>query len=191
VSQGLSLSDGVALQPYVELGFGGLYAGGYASRVDPNATLANTEVGLNFGYRGEVGAFSYDAGVGYYFYDEAFPDFPPTDYAEYALSGTYGFSETLYLTGRIALAPEFDQTDASLRVDYYTSLSGLTLAASWGNVDANYGEWNYWSVGGSYAVNDNVTLGLTYHDSDLDPALGLVNTDGLIVATVSFDFSLR
>jgi len=49
VSQGLRFSDGVAFQPYVKLGFKGFYVGGYASNVDPNATLANTEVGLNFG----------------------------------------------------------------------------------------------------------------------------------------------
>jgi uncharacterized protein (TIGR02001 family) len=191
VSQGQRLSDGPAFQPYAELGFGGFYFGGYVSNVDPDITLADYEAGLYLGYRGEVGSFSYDVGALYYFYNEAFADSPPTDYGEFVLSGTYGFTENLYLTGRIAHAPEFEQNDLSMTVDYYTALSGLGLAATYGNVDADFGDWNYWSVGANYTVSDMVSFDLTYHDSDADPEIGLVNTDGLFVATLSFDFSLR
>lgn len=191
VSQGLRFSDGPAIQPYVELGFGGVYAGAYLSNVEQDITLANREVGIYLGYRGEVGAFSYDASVYRYIYDEAFPGFPPTDYNEFIFSGTYALSDAVYLTGRIGHAPEFEQNDLSLAIDYYTNLPGLALAARAGNVDTNYGEWNYWSLGASYAANDNVSFGLDYHDTDADPDLGLSNTDGLFVATVSFDFSLR
>lgn len=191
VSQGLRFSDGPAIQPYLELGFGGLYGGAYLSNVEPDIALANREVGVYLGFRGEVGAFSYDASAYRYMYDEAFPGFPPTDYNEFIFSGTYGVNDALNLTGRIAHAPEFEQNDLSLTVDYYTNLPGLALAASVGSVETNFGDWIYWSVGGSYAFNDNVSLDLSYHDTDADPALGLSNTDGLFVATVSFDFSLR
>jgi uncharacterized protein (TIGR02001 family) len=191
VSQGQRLSDGPAFQPYSELSFGGFYLGGYVSNVDPDITLADYEAGVYLGYRGEAGAFSYDVGALYYFYNEAFPDSPPTDYGEFVLSGTYGFTESLYLTGRIAHAPEFEQNDLSVTADYYTALAGLGLAATYGNVDADYGDWNYWSVGANYAVSDTVSFDLAYHDSDADPDIGLVNTDGLLVATLSFDFSLR
>lgn len=191
VSQGLRFSDGPAVQPYLEVGFGGAYAGAYLSNVDPDITLANRELGLYLGYRGEVGVFSFDASAYRYLYDEAFEGFPPTDYNEYIFSGTFALSEAVYVTGRIGHAPEFEQNDLSLAIDYYTNVSGLSLAVRGGNVDTNFGDWNYWSLGASYAIDDIVSFDLSYHDTDADPELGLSNTDGLVVATLSFDFSLR
>ncbi len=188
VSNGIRYSDGPVLQPYVELGFGGLYVGAYASNVDENLTAADVEYGLSLGYRGEAGALSYDIGLSYYMYDEAFPDFPVEDYAEFAVSGTFAATETLYLTAAAAIAPEYDQTNVSLRADFYTAVEGLSLGATVGRLDANYGAWTYWSADVAYAPSENVTLGLGYHDSNVDPALGLLNTDGLIVGSVTFAF---
>ena len=188
VSSGIRYSDGPVLQPYVELGFGGFYAGAYASNVDENLTAADVEYGLSLGYRGEAGALSYDIGIAYYMYDEAFAGFPVEDYAEAYASATMTVTETFYVTAAAAVAPEFDQTNVSLRADYYTALEGLSLGATVGRLDADYGAWTYWSIEAAYAVSENVTLGLGYHDSNVDPALGLLNTDGLIVGSVSFDF---
>lgn len=191
VSNGIRYSDGVAVQPYVELGFGGIYAGAYVSNIDPDLTGADLETGLSLGYRGEAGSLSYDLSVNYYLYSEAFEDFPVEDYAEAVASATFAASETLYLTAEVGIAPEFDQTDLSLRVDYYTAVEGLSLDATYGRLDADYGAWNYWSAGATYQVTESVGLGLAYHDSDVSPDLGLFNTDGLFVATLSVDFSLR
>jgi uncharacterized protein (TIGR02001 family) len=191
VSNGIRYSDGVAFQPYVELGFAGLYAGAYTTNVDADLTGADRETGLSVGYRGESGSFSYDLSVNYYLYDEAFPDFPVEDYAETVASATFAVSESFYVTGEVGIAPEFDQTDLSLRVDYYTAVEGLSLDATFGRLDADYGAWNYWSAGVSYSVNDTLGIGLAYHDSNVDPDLGLLNSDGLIVATINLDFSLR
>jgi uncharacterized protein (TIGR02001 family) len=191
VSNGIRYSDGVAFQPYVELGFGGAYAGAYTTNIDPDLTGADRETGLALGYRGEAGSFSYDISVNYYLYSEAFEDFPVEDYAETVASGTFAASESLYLTAEVGIAPEFDQTDLSLRIDYYTAIEGLSLDATFGRLDADYGAWNYWSAGATYQVAEAVGLGFAYHDSDVSPDLGLLNSDGLFVATLSVDLNLR
>lgn len=188
VSSGIRYADGPVVQPYVELGFGGLYAGAYVSNIDEDLTGADIEYGLSVGYRGEAGAVSYDVGIAYYLYNEAFPDFEVEDYAETYAAGTFAVSDALYLTAEAAIAPEFDQTNISLRADYYTNVSGLSLGAEIGRLDANYGKWTYWSIDTTYAVTDAVSLGLGYYDTDVDPDLGLFDTDGLLVASVIFAF---
>jgi uncharacterized protein (TIGR02001 family) len=192
VSDGIRYSDGVAFQPYAEIGSGSAYAGVYTTNVDPDLTGADRETGLSLGYRGEAGSYSYDLSVNYYLYDEAFDDFPVEDYAETVVSGAFAVSESLYLTGEFSIAPEFDQTGLSLRADYYTPFEGLALDATFGRVDANYGAWNHWSAGATYTVEDTVSLGLAYHDSNVDEEeTGLRSSDGLIVASFIVDFSLR
>ena len=192
VSDGIRYSDGVAFQPYVELGFGSIYAGAYITNVDPDLTGADLETGLSVGYRSEAGSFSYDVSLNYYMYHEAFDDFPVEDYAEAIASGTFAASDSLYLTAEVGIAPEYDQTDVSLRVDYYTPVEGLSLDATFGRLDADYGTWNYWSAGATYAVQETVALSLAYHDSNVNEVeTGLRSSDGLFVAMLSVDFSLR
>lgn len=192
VSDGIRYSNGAAVQPYFEVAFGGVYAGAYTSNADADLTGYDRETGVSLGYRGEAGSFSYDLSVNYYTYNEAFPDFPIEDYAETIASGTFAASDSLYLTAAIGIAPEYDQTDLSLRADYYTAIEELSLDATFGRVDANYGTWNYWSAGVTYTVQETVGLSLAYHDSNVDEdETGLLNSDGLIVAGISFDFSLR
>ena len=188
VSSGIRYSDGPALQPYVELGFGGVYAGAYTSNVDADLTGAEFETGLSLGYRGEAGSFSYDLSLNYYLYNEAVAGVPVEDNAELIASGTFAASDSLYLTGTVALAPEYDQTNLSMTVDYYTAFEGLSVGATYGSLDSNYGDWDYWSVGANYAVNDMIGLSVAYHDSNVDPAVGLLNSDGLFVASVSVGF---
>ena len=63
-SDGIEYSDGPVIQPYVELGFGGFYAGLFATNAEEALLGADSEVDLYLGYRGEVGAFYYDIGYG-------------------------------------------------------------------------------------------------------------------------------
>ena len=187
VSQGFELSDGPALQPYVELSFGGLYGGVWASNGSQDLLGANSEVDYYLGYRGEVGRFYYDIGYAYYTFQD--PTFA-FDYGEYLFSAGYAVTDAVYATLAYGYAPDyFEQGDASFTIEYFTNYPGLALAASFGDVTTDFGDWNYWSVGGSYAINDNVSLDLTYYDGDSDLELGL--SEGLIVGSVSFDFSLR
>lgn len=189
VSQGLQLSDGPAFSPYVELYFGSVYAGVYAINTERDLTLSDYEAGIYLGYAGAVGALSYDASVYYYFFNEPFGNaFPTVNYPEFVLSGSYGLTDALSVTGRAGLAPEFDQVDLSLAVDYATPVDGLSVDAIYGTVDTNFGDWDYWSLGASYALSDNVSLDVAYHDSNAGAAIGS-SADGLFVATVSFYFS--
>jgi uncharacterized protein (TIGR02001 family) len=188
VSSGVRYSDGPVVQPYIELGFGGLYAGAYASNLDATLTSADMEYGLSLGYRGEAGQLSYDIGVAYYLYDEAFAGVPVEDYSEAYVSASVAVSETFYVTADAAIAPEYDQTNLSLRADYYTPVEGLSVGALVGHLDSNYGSWTYWSLDATYAVSEAVSFGIAYHDTNLDPALGLADTDGLFVASMSIAF---
>jgi uncharacterized protein (TIGR02001 family) len=191
VSDGIQYSDGVAFQPYVELGFGGAYAGAYTTNVDPDLTSADRETGLSLGYRGEAGRVSYDVSLNYYMYSEAFADTPVNDSAEAVASGSFAVSDSFYLTGEISIAPEYDQTGLSLRADYYTAVEGLSLNATFGRNETNYGDWNYWSAGATYTIQDKWGLSLAYHDSNVnEDETGLRNSDGLFVASISVDFSL-
>ena len=182
ISNGIRYSDGMALQPYVELGFGGIFAGAYASNVDADLTGADIEYGLSLGYRGEVDTFSYDIGLSYYIFEEAFSDFPVEASGEASASGTLAVSDTFYATAKAVITPEYDQAKLSLRGDYYNAIKGLSAGAIVGRVESNCGDWDYWSVDVAYSVSEQVSLGLAYHDTNLDPDLGLADTDGLFVA---------
>ena len=191
VSSGIRYTDGIVAQPFVEVGFGAFYAGAYASNLNRGLPGARTEYGLSAGYRGALDRFSYDVGVAYYAYDEVSGLVPVEDYAETYASGTFAVTDRVFATASAAIAPEFDQTNLSLRADHDTALEGLSVGAEFGRFDASFGTWNYWSVDTSYAVSESLSLGLAYHDTDVDPALGLFATDGLFVASLSLAFSLR
>jgi uncharacterized protein (TIGR02001 family) len=174
VSDGVAYSDGPVIQPYVELGFGGFYAGVWATNASADLLGADSEVDFYVGYRGEAGTFYYDVGYGYYTY----PGLSSQNSGEVLASGGVGFNETVYVTAYLAYANEAETLDKSLRVDYSTPVSGLAVAATVGDNES----WRYWSAGASYAVNDMITADVTWHDTDL------VDTDGLFVAGVTFSF---
>lgn len=189
VSEGTRLTDGVAVQPYFEIGLSGLYAGGYVSNLDEDLTGADAEYGLNAGYRGQAGRLSYDVSYAYYFYDEAFDGFPVENYGEFGLEASYAVTDTIYVTGKTSFAPEFDQTINTLAVTYYTPLEGLSVGPKGGRIEADYGDWSFWSLEANYQVNEYIGLGLAYHDSDVDEAV-FRNTDGLVVATLTVAFGI-
>lgn len=174
VSDGFEYSDGPVIQPYVELGFGGFYAGIWASNAEEDLLGADSEVDFYIGYRGEAGAFYYGIGYGYYTY----PDASEFNSGEVLLNAGVGLSETLYVTGYLAYANEAETLDRSLRVDYYGPLDGLALVAIAGDNES----WRYWSVGGNYALTDTVKADLTWHDTDIE------DSDGLLVAALKISF---
>ncbi|MBM3615641.1 MAG: hypothetical protein FJX28_09475 [Alphaproteobacteria bacterium] len=184
VSSGVYYADGLAIQPYVELGYGGFYAGAYAANTSGVLTGYTAEYGLSLGYRGEAGPVNYDIGVAYYIFDEV-AGFSTPDYPEYIVSAYVAATESFYLTGRVAFAPEYDSTNLRLRLDYYTPVAGLSVGAAVGFADTNYGDWEYWTIDATYAVIDNVSLGLGYHGSNYNANVGGTNgTDGgLVVAS--------
>ena len=174
VSDGIAYSDGAVVQPYVELGYGGFYAGVWATNASAALLGSSSEVDFYLGYRGEVGTFYYDIGYGYYTY----PDLSSQNSGEVLASAGVGFNETVYVTAYLAYSDEFDTLDRSLRVDYYTPVPGLAVAASIGDNES----WRYWTAGASYAVNDMITVDVTWHDTDL------ADTDGILVGGLTFSF---
>jgi uncharacterized protein (TIGR02001 family) len=182
VSDGIEYSDGPVIQPYLELGFGGFYAGIWASNAEEELLGADSEVDFYIGYRGEAGAFYYDVGYGYYTY----PDASEFNSGEVLVSGGAGLNDSLFLTGYLGYADDTSILDLSVRVDYYTPVEGLALAAVFGDRDGSEADfiepWQYWSVGGSYALTDTVSADVTWHETDL------VDTDGVLVGGLTISF---
>ncbi|MGL4319985.1 MAG: TorF family putative porin, partial [Paracoccaceae bacterium] len=89
VSDGIEYSDGPVIQPYVELGYGGFYAGVWASNAEETLLGDDTEIDFYIGYRGEAGVFYYDVGYGYYTY----PNASEFNAGEVLISGGAGLSE--------------------------------------------------------------------------------------------------
>ena len=189
VSQGFELSDGASLGAYVEAAASGAYAGVYAQTGDPDLLGASTEFGAYIGYGNTIGSFSYDINYNYYWYDDSDDDF-----TEIIATGTYAVTDAIYASlsyGKYLTT--YEQSSISATVDYYTDYPGLTISGTYGQVDTDFGEsgasyeYNYWSVGGSYTVSDNVTIDLTYYDAD-DDGQGLGVTDGIAVVSLMIDF---
>lgn len=184
MSQGFELSDGPALQIYAEAAYAGFYFGAFGSNLSPDLSGADSGVDLYLGKAGDIGKFYYDIGVAYYFYQNATW---AVDYEEYYVSAGYAVTPSLYATVYYGNAPHYEQHDIALTVDYYTNIAGLAVSATYGDVRTNYGEWNYWSVGGSYEVSDAVSVDLTYHGADDNGAFLGVN-EGILTATVAYAF---
>ena len=174
VSDGVEYSDGPVIQPYVELGFGGFYAGLWATNAEEALLGSDSEVDIYLGYRGEAGAFYYDIGYGYYIY----PGASEFNSGEVLVSGGVELSETLFVTAYLGYTNETDTLDRSLQVDYYSPVEGLALAATIGDNES----WRYWTVGASYALSESISADLTWHDTDL------VDTQGLLVGGLTISF---
>lgn len=187
MSEGFELSRGGAVQPYIELGLNGFYAGLWATNLDSATQGADSEVDVYLGYSNQVGRLFYDVGLAYYTYQKDAG--AVNDTVEYLLTFGYTFTDTFSAKLDFGHTPENEQTDAKLTLDFETAIEGLTFAATYGDSSGNLGDWNFWTIGGAYAISDNVSFDLTWHDATSDVPLGL--TDGKLVATMNFAFSLR
>jgi uncharacterized protein (TIGR02001 family) len=170
---GAPYSKGVAFQPWVEVESSGFYAGLWASNI--GGAAADGEVDLYFGYRNEIGKFSYDVSYAHYF------DFNPSaDSGEFILS--------------MAFAPvEAFSIGTKIKYNHVTKLTNTSLNTSWGITDAlsadltlgrvNKGGPRYWVASTSYAFNDSFSATLAYHKNN--------TVKGKAVFSVDYSFSLR
>ncbi|MFN3938478.1 MAG: TorF family putative porin [Gemmobacter sp.] len=176
LANGLPQSDGPAFQPYVEAEVNGFYAGIWASNTSRNLVGARAEIDLYFGYRNEVGRFSYDLGYARYLYRS-----PSSNCCgEIILDMGVAVTEQIGVGVRFAHDPKASVTNSRLYANYAVN-EKFGLDAMVGRI--NKGGHRYWSVGGSYAVTDNVSLSLAWHDTNIDK--------GRIVASMDVSFSLR
>lgn len=176
VASGLKQSDGPALQGWVEGEINGFYFGAWASNTDRAITGGTSEIDLYFGYRNEVGKFSYDIGYARYFYQN-----PRANCCgEIKLALGYAVTDALSLGVNVAHDPTAKVTNTSLTAGYAFT-DKFAMEATYGKF--NKGGRTYWSVGGSYAINDNFGIGLAYHDTDV--------SKGLAVLSLDYSFSFR
>ncbi|WP_202686238.1 TorF family putative porin [Szabonella alba] len=176
MSSGIEQTNGFAIQPWIEVEANGFYAGVWASNVSKSLLGSSAEVDLYLGYRNEIGAFSYDIGYARYYYRS-----PNVDCCgEFILDMGYAVTDEFSIGGRVAYDPKAEVTNTRLSAAYAFT-DQISADITYGKI--NKGGHRYWQVGGSYAVNDTLSLGLAWHDTNI--------TKGRLVASMDISFSLR
>lgn len=177
VFRGVTFSDdGPAVQPYVEVEVNGFYAGLWGSNVDfgPGGT-DNFEVDYYIGYRGETqGGFSYDLNYDRFTFDDT-----GDCCGEFNVVLGYPVGDKVGLSAVFAYDPEAETLASAVGASYAIN-DAVSVSGSYGYDEAL--SHNYWDLGVNYAVNDTTSLDLRYYET--------TDTDALLVAGVSFDFTL-
>jgi uncharacterized protein (TIGR02001 family) len=170
---GAAYSSGAAFQPFVELETGGFYLGMWASNI--GAPNAKGEVDVYFGYRNEVGQFSYDLGYAHYFDIN-----PSADSGDLILSMAFAPAETFSVGTKIKYNHVLKTTNASLNTNW-----GITdaLSADLTVGKVNKGGVRYWVAGTTYALNDSFSATLAYHKNN--------TVKGRAVVSMDYSFSVR
>lgn len=176
-------SEDPAISAGVDLTFGSVYAGAWASNVDFGDDT-DAEVDLYGGFRSELGGFALDFGAVAYLYANA-PDGADYDYVELKAGASRAIGP---VTAGVVLfySPDFfgaDEeafyTEANLA---FSPATDWTVSAAVGkqvlDVTADYTTWN---AGVAYAVTDNLVLDVRYHDTDID---GLPIAEERVVGTI-------
>lgn len=199
--RGVDLSGGdIAVQGGVDVGHAsGFYVGAWGSSLDEDTVgYGHTELDLYGGWSGEItSGVTADLGVIYY----AYPNAPAGDfdYVEVygSLSGSFGPAS---VTAGVAYAPDQDSLGDSDNLYLYTDLgvavpnTPVSLSAHLGYTDGfltftNDSKAFDWSVGASFAVNDNLSLGVSYVDAEGDHLPGDYKfTDSAVVGSLSVSF---
>lgn len=172
IFRGLSQTGGrPAIQPFVEVGAGGFYAGLWASNVRFDDTGDRLEVELYAGFAGAAGALSYDIGYARYWYNRS-GDCCGEFLLGLAVAAPFGAE----FTSDIAYDHTDDVWTASLGAGYLFP-GGVTVSAEVGRVQ---GERNFWNVGAGIDLNPQTSFDLRVHDTNV--------TSSRLVASVAFGF---
>ncbi len=173
VWRGVSQSDGnPAVFVSGQVAYNGFYAGAGAENVD--FLGIETEYDLWAGWSGDVGGVTVDAGIVRYGYLDA-PSGTDLDTVDFKV----GVSDTFgpLTLGVVAMyTPDYFATEESSVYGEvnasYAIADKWTLNGAVGHqeIDPASASYTHWSVGVSYAVADNVTLDLRYHDTDAHDA---------------------
>jgi uncharacterized protein (TIGR02001 family) len=168
--------DRPAVQPYIEAEVNGFYAGVWGSNVDfgPGGT-DNYEVDYYLGYRGETtGGFTYDINYARFTFDDT-----GNCCGEVNLVLGLPVGDATTVSAVFAYDPDAETLASGAGVSYNLN-DAWTVSGTFGRDEAL--SHNYWDAGVSYALNDTTSFDLRYHDTS--------STDALLVAGVSFDFTL-
>jgi len=202
--RGVDLSGGdIAIQGGVDVGHSsGFYIGTWGSSLDEDTVgYGHTELDLYGGWSGDItDGISADIGVIYYMYPNATNSVVgDTDYVEFYASAGFAFGPAEATVG-FAYAPDQDSLGNTDNIYVYTDLgvgipnTPLSVSAHVGYTDGfltftNDGKAFDWSVGAEFAVNENLSVGISYVEAEGDYAPGDYNfTDGAVVGTLSVSF---
>ncbi len=172
ISRGLSQTGGrPAVQPFVEVGLGGFYAGVWASNVRFPGSDDRVEVDLYAGFADSVGALSFDIGYARYFYNrsgDCCGEFLLGLEVAAPYGATFGTDVAYDHTSRVWAA--------SVGAGYVFPM-GLGISTEFGR---EQGSHNFWNVGAGFEVNPQTSLDLRVHDTNI--------TSARLVASVAFGF---
>ena len=198
VFRGVSQTDeGPQVFGGVDLAIGEMgYAGVWASNVDFGTPEPRLEFDPYVAWRPSFGNWSVD--LTYYYY--TYHDVPDQDYPEFFNSLSYTFEDIATVTGTFAYAPNyFGQDDTG----YFTKGAievplphDLSFSGSLGYQafeKDRYREHFVWDAGLTYELNDNVSVDVRYHDTDIDADLfctGAFQCGSTVVASVAVSTSL-
>jgi uncharacterized protein (TIGR02001 family) len=173
MSRGNAVSDGPALQGYIEPSYGMFYAGAWFSTIGGDAD-DDVEVDLYLGVRPEFGNLSLDFGYAHYLYDES------EDSGELYAKASYPFTDFFSAGGELYYDHVYETTYGAASVEIGLPYD-FTLSAAIGTYFDDDTDPVDWNVGVSYTFNDLVTIDGRYHDSNFD--------HGRFVASISLDTS--
>ena len=199
--RGVDLSGGdIAIQGGIDISHSsGFYIGTWGSSLDEDTVgYGHTELDLYGGWTGDIAdGVTADVGVIYY----AYPNAPAGDFDYIEFYASLGFTiGPASATVGAAYAPDQDSLGNTDNIYVYTDLGAdipgtpVSLSAHLGYTDGfltftNDSKAFDWSVGASFAVNDNLSVGISYVEAEGDIAPGAYDfTDGAVVGTLSVSF---
>lgn len=188
VFRGFSQSDeDPAVQAGVDVSYGGLYGGAWASTVEFGDST-DAEVDIYGGYRTSLAGFDFDLGGIAYLYVGAPSVADDYDYVEVkgAVSRSVG---PVAIGAAVYWSPDFFGIDeeatwveASLAV---SPMSNVTVSGAYGeqslDVNADYATWN---IGVGYSFPSGLGLDVRYYDSDVAGPL----SDDRVVGALKYSF---
>ena len=155
----------------IDASYGIGYAGVWSSNVDFGADDPTAEIDLYAGVKPTIGDTNLDLGVVYYGYLEDKGLTPGSySYVELKAAASHAFGPAT-LGAAVYYSPEFPgkggnatyvEANAALPIAPKLTLSG----AVGHQAIENYGNYNTWNLGVSYALTDKLSADVRYHDTD-------------------------
>lgn len=205
IYRGVSLS---ARRPTAALNIDAQWRGFYVNTNFQSVNLPTNpaaEITLAGGYRWELAKFNFDLGASYFYYpgEVATDTATKTNYWEYALNVDRDLTEQINLNAQFAYAPDVSSTgawgaysEAGITIDL-PSLDFLK-DVRW-QLTANAGYWRFgntlpaqggfplpayanWHAGLTFTLKDNVSLDLSYYDTNLSKEDCFVLTGDLLAS---------
>ncbi|MBT1159681.1 hypothetical protein J1C56_29450 [Aminobacter anthyllidis] len=176
-------NDRPAIQGYLEVSYGTVYAGVWASNVNfPDFYGKDVEVDVYGGLRHSFGKLSVDLGYAQYLYGK-----DDANYGEVYAKLNYDVTDKLSVGGNFFREVFNDSNWVDLKARYSGLPWDLSLSGKFGS-DLGSKDFIYpktkigWDIGVSKQLTETVKLDVRYYDSNLDP--------GRVVAALSFDTML-